>query len=86
MQHCSYPQNEKVPVFSDCDSDRADMDYEEETGHVPARMLNAYAELMQTDHDRNNIINDDDFHLTTYSHWPLLLGTPVQLLVIYANI
>ncbi|XP_071391075.1 piggyBac transposable element-derived protein 3-like [Centroberyx affinis] len=59
------PQNEKDAVLSDCDSDGSDMDYEGETGHLPARLLNAYAELMQTDHDRNNVISDDDLPLTT---------------------
>lgn len=48
-----------------CDSDGSDMDYEGETGHLPARLLNAYAEPMQTDHDRNNVISDDDLPLTT---------------------
>lgn len=49
------PQNEKDAVLSDCDSAGSDMDYEGETGHLPARLLNAYAEPMQTDHDRDNI-------------------------------
>ncbi len=48
------PQNEKDAVLSDCDSDRSDMDCEGETGHAPARLLNAYAELMQTGHDRTS--------------------------------
>lgn len=39
----------------DCDSDGSDMDYEGETGHLPARILNVYAEPIQTDHDRNVI-------------------------------
>ncbi len=30
------------------------MDYEGETGHLPARLLNAYAEVMQTEHDWND--------------------------------
>ncbi len=48
------PQNEKDAVLSDCDSDGSDMDYEGETGHLPARLLNAYAEVMQTEHDWND--------------------------------
>lgn len=48
------PQNEKDDVLSDCDSDGSDMDYEGETGHLPARLLNAYAEVMQTKHDWND--------------------------------
>uniref|UniRef100_A0A667X9S4 PiggyBac transposable element-derived protein domain-containing protein n=1 Tax=Myripristis murdjan TaxID=586833 RepID=A0A667X9S4_9TELE len=48
------PQNEKDAVLSDCDSDESDMDYEGETGHLPARLLNAYAEVMQTEHDWND--------------------------------
>ena len=36
-------------------NDGSDMDYEGDTGYLPARLLNAYAELiMQTD-DRNII-------------------------------
>uniref|UniRef100_A0A674BM32 PiggyBac transposable element-derived protein domain-containing protein n=1 Tax=Salmo trutta TaxID=8032 RepID=A0A674BM32_SALTR len=54
------PQNEKDIVLRDCDSDGSDMDYEGETGHLPARLLNAYAEPMQTDHDRNNVISDNE--------------------------
>ncbi len=63
-------QNEKDAVFSDFDSEWSDMDYEGETGHVPARLLNTYAERMQTDHDRNNVVNDDDL-LTIYTLQPL---------------
>ncbi|KAK5919851.1 hypothetical protein CgunFtcFv8_023714 [Champsocephalus gunnari] len=76
------PQSEKDAFLSDCDSDGSDMDYEGESGHLPAKLLNAYAELQQTDHDSNNVINDDDIPLTTTpstppslfmikSQWPL---------------
>ena len=51
------PQNEKDAVLTDCDG--SDMDYERETGNLPARLLNAYAEFMQTDYERN-IISEDD--------------------------
>ena len=56
-----------------CDSDGSDMDYEGETGHLPATLLNAYAEFMQTDHGRNNVITDDDTPsppLSTVDHEP----------------
>ncbi|XP_051813277.1 piggyBac transposable element-derived protein 2-like [Acanthochromis polyacanthus] len=48
------PQNEKDAILSDCDSDESDMDYEGEICHLPSRMLNAYAELMGTDDEKNN--------------------------------
>lgn len=64
-------QNEKDAVLSDCDSDGSDMDYDGETGHLPARLLNAHAELMQTDQYRNNHISDDDLPLTTTLAPPL---------------
>ncbi|XP_039679083.1 piggyBac transposable element-derived protein 3-like [Perca fluviatilis] len=47
------PQNEKDAIISDCDSDGSDMAYEGEMGHLPARILNAHAELLETDDDRN---------------------------------
>jgi hypothetical protein len=53
------PHNEKDAVLCDCNSDGSDMDSEGETGHLPARLLNVYAESMQTDHDRNKVISDD---------------------------
>ena len=40
----------KDVLLSDCDNDGSDMEYEGETGHLPSRVLNTYAELMQTDH------------------------------------
>ena len=43
------PQSEKYIVLGDCDSDGSDMDYEGQTGHLSARMLNAHAEVMQVD-------------------------------------
>ncbi len=49
------PQHETDVVLSDCDSDGSDMDYEGVTGHLPARLLNAYSEFIQTDHDRNEL-------------------------------
>ncbi|KAK5927050.1 hypothetical protein CgunFtcFv8_022576 [Champsocephalus gunnari] len=65
------PQTEKDAFLSDCDSDGSDMDYEGESGHLPAKLLNAYPELQQTDHDRNNVINDDDdIPLTTTPSTP----------------
>ena len=49
------PQNEKDAVLSDCNSDGSDMDHEGDTGHLPARLLNAYV--------NRNIISDDDLSL-----------------------
>lgn len=49
------PQSEKDAIFSDCDSDGSDMDYEGEMGHFPARILNAHAELVGRDDDSDNI-------------------------------
>lgn len=53
------PQSERDAVISDCDSDRSDMDYEGETGHLPARLLNAHAEVMYTDFERDKLDNFD---------------------------
>ena len=33
------PQSEKDAVLSDCDSDLSDIDYEGQTGHLPARLF-----------------------------------------------
>lgn len=54
------PQNEKDAALSDCDSDRSDMDYEWETGHLPAKLLNAHSEVMQTDHEWDNLDSFED--------------------------
>lgn len=43
------------------------MEYDGETGYLPTRLLNAYAEFMWKDHDRNNIISDVDVPLPTPS-------------------
>lgn len=41
------PQDGKDAVLSECDSDGSDVDYEEDTGLLPARLLDGCAELMQ---------------------------------------
>lgn len=49
----------KGALLTDCDSDGSDMEY-----YLPSRLLNAYAEPMQRDYEKNNIISDDELLLT----------------------
>lgn len=58
------------------------MDYEGETGHLPARILNVYAEPIQTDHDRNVIPH----HPTLSSLWLGWVMDPVSFLVLQSNL
>ncbi len=67
-QHAKLQLLQKDAVLSDYDSDRSDMDYEGETGHLPARLLNAYVELMQTNHDRSIVISDDTCYMLQESN------------------
>ena len=50
------PQSEKDAVLTDCDSDGSDMGYEGQRAHLPARLLNANAEIMQVDDDDGDLI------------------------------
>lgn len=53
------PWDGKALFLTDCDSDGSDIQY-----YLPSRLLNAYAEPMQTDYEKNNIISDDELLLT----------------------
>ena len=46
-------------ILCDCARDGSDMDYDGDAGHLPARLLSAYAEFMQTDHDRKMISDNN---------------------------
>lgn len=59
------PWNEGYGALCDNDRDGSDIKYERDTGLLPDRVLNEYVELIQTDHDRHNVISDDDLPQTS---------------------